>query len=95
MNELELLLSSKKTSLPPHLLSTSLISLGDLGRKEIRHLPGDAGTSLSFEMGRDYLKKFGVDYKLVAGNHDLEGMDEFDTDSEVRIITERKSCDEH
>ncbi|GMI06776.1 hypothetical protein TrLO_g8057 [Triparma laevis f. longispina] len=82
MNELELLLSSKKTSLPPHLLSTSLISLGDLGRKEIRHLPGDAGTSLSFEMGRDYLKQFGVDYKLVAGNHDLEGMDEFETDSE-------------
>ncbi|GMI04771.1 hypothetical protein TrVE_jg9395 [Triparma verrucosa] len=83
ISELEVLLSSKKSSLPPHLLLTHMVSLGDLGRKDIRNLPGDAGSSLSFEMARDFLEGFDkVPYNVITGNHDLEGMFEFQTDDD-------------
>lgn len=64
------------------LANCNLVSLGDLGRKDIRHEPGDAGTTASFEAARDFLDGFGLPgpYDLVTGNHDLEGLDEFDTD---------------
>lgn len=57
-----------------------LVCLGDLGRKDIRHEPGDAGTTKSFLDAKDFLDGFGVPFELVTGNHDLEGLDEFDTD---------------
>jgi hypothetical protein len=59
-----------------------LVSLGDLGRKDIRHEPGDAGTSLCFQQAKEYLDSFGLPYELVTGNHDLEGLDEFPTDEQ-------------
>lgn len=62
--------------------SPRLVSLGDLGRKDIRHEPGDAGTTLSFELAKEYLGGFGLPYDVITGNHDLEGMDEFSTDGE-------------
>jgi len=57
-----------------------LVSLGDLGRKDIRHEPGDAGTTKSFADARQFLDGFELPYELVTGNHDLEGLDEFKTD---------------
>ena len=78
-DELRLLLRCKTVS-DPSLLNCFLGSLGDLGRKDIRHEPGDAGTTLSFQMAKDYFDGFGLPYNLVTGNHDLEGLDEFDTD---------------
>ena len=59
-----------------------MVSLGDLGRKEILHLPGDAGTSLSMARAKSFLGDFRLPYDVVVGNHDLEGMDEFETDEE-------------
>lgn len=50
-----------------------LVSLGDLGAY------GEAGTTASFELAKAYLDGFALDYNLVTGNHDLEGMDQFDT----------------
>lgn len=50
-----------------------LVSLGDLGAY------GEAGTTASFELAKDYLDGFGLGYNLVTGNHDLEGMQQFDT----------------
>jgi len=64
----------------------SLVSLGDLGEsKNCDHNPLNnaelfAGTTLCHEMAADYLRGFGVPYDVVGGNHDLEGIDEFDTD---------------
>lgn len=63
-------------------LNTYMVSLGDLGRKDIRHQPGDAGTTLSFEMAKEFFDGFQIPYNLVTGNHDLEGLDEFETDEE-------------
>ncbi len=63
--------------------SYCLVSLGDLGRKDIRHEPGDAGTTKSFVDAKEYFShpEFGdIPFDLVTGNHDLEGLDEFDTD---------------
>lgn len=60
--------------------TTHMVSLGDLGRKDIRNEPGDAGTTLSFDMAKGFLDSFDMPYDLVTGNHDLEGLDEFDTD---------------
>ena len=58
-----------------------MVSLGDLGRKDIRHEPGDAGTSLSFSLAASFLSSFSLPYGVITGNHDLEGLDEFPTDS--------------
>ncbi|CAN0347114.1 unnamed protein product, partial [Discosporangium mesarthrocarpum] len=40
------------------------------------------GTTACFELARDYLDGFNTPLDLVTGNHDLEGMDEFETDAE-------------
>jgi 3',5'-cyclic AMP phosphodiesterase CpdA len=50
-----------------------VVSLGDLGAY------GEAGTTASFELAKEYLDGFGLPYNLVTGNHDLEGMQQFDT----------------
>lgn len=63
-------------------LKCHLVSLGDLGRKDIRHEPGDAGTSKSFRDAKQFLDGFGLDYDIITGNHDLEGLDEFATDQD-------------
>jgi hypothetical protein len=34
------------------------------------------------EMAADYLSSFGVDYEVIGGNHDLEAIDQFQTDAE-------------
>jgi len=83
LDELDLLMRDKLSGSGS--TETSLVSLGDLGRKDIRHEPGDAGTTLSFTLARDYLESFDVPYGVITGNHDLEGLDEFDTDEEVRF----------
>ena len=82
IEEFELLLEHKKhqASNPSSLWKCHLASLGDLGRKDIRHEQGDAGTTLSFQWAREYFDGFRLPYSLVTGNHDLEGLDEFDTD---------------
>ena len=41
-----------------------------------------AGTSECFKLVREYLDGYEVPFNLVGGNHDLEGIDEFDTDKE-------------
>jgi len=77
-SQLEMLLSYRRDG---DLMKCHLVSLGDLGRKDIRHEPGDAGTTKSFQDAKTYLGGFdGVPYELVTGNHDLEGLDEFATD---------------
>jgi hypothetical protein len=79
-NELEMLLARKNEG--PYMKS-NIVSLGDLGRKDIRHEPGDAGTTKSFEDARNFFDGFGgIPYNLVTGNHDLEGLDEFDEDAD-------------
>jgi hypothetical protein len=75
---LEILLQEKKQG--SNFINCHLVSLGDLGRKDIRHEPGDAGTTQSFLDAKEYLDSFHLPYDLVTGNHDLEGLDEFDTD---------------
>ncbi len=77
VTQLEMLLAQKKQG---PLMNSFMVSLGDLGRKDIRHEPGDAGTTKSFVDARQFLDGFEVPYDLVTGNHDLEGLDEFDTD---------------
>lgn len=62
--------------------------LGDLGEsKNCGHNPESdtelfAGTTKCHEMAADFLGSFGVPYEVVGGNHDLEGLDEFETDKE-------------
>ena len=57
-----------------------LVSLGDLGESkdctESKQL--FAGTTECFKMGREFLDGFGHKYDIVGGNHDLEGIDEFE-----------------
>jgi len=77
--QLEILLAHKRDGT---YLKSHLVSLGDLGRKDIRHEPGDAGTTKSFEDAKAFFDGFGIPYNLVTGNHDLEGLDEFETDSD-------------
>jgi len=75
--ELLLLLARKRNKY----LRSHIVSLGDLGRKDIRHQQGDAGTTKSFVDAKAYFDAYGgIPYDLVTGNHDLEGLDEFDTD---------------
>jgi len=65
-------------------VSVGLVSLGDLGEsKSVR--PSEtqelfAGTTECHELAADFLSSFGVDYEVIGGNHDLEGIDEFPTD---------------
>lgn len=67
-------------------VSAGLVSLGDLGEsKSVR--PDEtselfAGTTECHEMAAGFLGSFGVPYDVVGGNHDLEGLDEFETDKE-------------
>lgn len=79
VGDLELLLQYRKEG---DLMNCAMVSLGDLGRKDIRHEPGDAGTTKSFQDAKEFMDRFGVYYDLVTGNHDLEGLDEFDTDAD-------------
>eukprot|EP00578_Thalassiosira_sp_NH16_P000037 CAMPEP_0181140756 /NCGR_PEP_ID=MMETSP1071-20121207/35469_1 /TAXON_ID=35127 /ORGANISM="Thalassiosira sp., Strain NH16" /LENGTH=582 /DNA_ID=CAMNT_0023227719 /DNA_START=26 /DNA_END=1774 /DNA_ORIENTATION=+ len=66
----------------------SVVSLGDLGEsKNCEHNPESdselfAGTTQCHEMAAEFLGSFGVPYDVVGGNHDLEGLDEFETDEE-------------
>lgn len=67
----------------------AMVSLGDLGEsKYCDHNPYNkdelfSGTSLCHEIASTYLSSFpGVPYEVIAGNHDLEGIDEFKTDQE-------------
>lgn len=80
LNQLEMFLERKRMGDRVDLMKSFLVSLGDLGRKDIRHEPGDAGTTKSFEDAKEFLEGFQVPYNLVTGNHDLEGLDEFATD---------------
>jgi len=66
----------------------SVVSLGDLGEsKNCDHNPESdselfAGTTQCHELAAEFLGSFGVPYDVVGGNHDLEGLDEFETDEE-------------
>jgi hypothetical protein len=64
--------------------ATAVVSLGDLGEsKSVRPEETNelfAGTTECHEMAAEYLRSFGVPYEVVGGNHDLEAIDEFDTD---------------
>jgi len=61
-----------------------IVSLGDLGESkdctESEQLY--AGTTACFELVREYFDGFGVPFNVVGGNHDLEGIDEFNTDAD-------------
>jgi len=65
----------------------ALVSLGDLGEsKNCEHNPDNifelfAGTTKCHDAAADFLGSFGVPYEVIGGNHDLEGIDEFDTDA--------------
>jgi hypothetical protein len=60
--------------------NVALVSLGDLGEsKSVRPEETSelfAGTSECHEMAAEFLGSFGVEYDVVGGNHDLEGLDE-------------------
>jgi hypothetical protein len=61
--ELLLLLALKRSKHP----KSHLVSLGDLGRKDIRHEQGDAGTTKSFVDAKAYFDAFeGIPYDLVT-----------------------------
>ena len=67
--------------------NVSLVSLGDLGEsKNCDHNDDNpfelfAGTSKCHTMAAEFLGSFGVPYEVIGGNHDLEGIDEFDSDA--------------
>uniref|UniRef100_A0A7S1ERX7 Calcineurin-like phosphoesterase domain-containing protein n=1 Tax=Timspurckia oligopyrenoides TaxID=708627 RepID=A0A7S1ERX7_9RHOD len=54
-----------------------VVSLGDLGAKEPF---GFSGTTESFQLAHTYLSNFNIPFSLITGNHDLEGLSEFDSD---------------
>lgn len=68
----------------------ALISLGDLGmNKNCNHNPTNtdelfAGTTQCHILAANFLSNFydGVPYEVIGGNHDLEGLHEFDTDED-------------
>ena len=81
--QLEIVLERKRHG---DLMKSFVVSLGDLGRKDIRHEPGDAGTTKSFQDAKEFLDSFeGLPYDIVAGNHDLEGLDEFPTSDALNL----------
>mmetsp|Transcript_16004 Transcript_16004/g.29024 ORF Transcript_16004/g.29024 Transcript_16004/m.29024 type:complete len:611 (-) Transcript_16004:385-2217(-) len=65
----------------------AMVSLGDLGEsKNCDHNPDNpfelfAGTTQCHTMAADFFGSFGVPYEVIGGNHDLEGIDEFDSDA--------------
>mmetsp|Transcript_102614 Transcript_102614/g.320826 ORF Transcript_102614/g.320826 Transcript_102614/m.320826 type:complete len:631 (+) Transcript_102614:1-1893(+) len=61
-----------------------LVSLGDLGEsKDVNHTRQlFSGTTACFKLAREYLDGFGTKFDVVGGNHDLEGIDEFQTDED-------------
>ena len=62
-DELMLLLARKRNKYP----KSQMVSLGDLGRKDIRHEQGDAGTTKSFVDAKSYFDDFGgIPYELVT-----------------------------
>eukprot|EP00985_Skeletonema_marinoi_P011297 scaffold5359_cov112-Skeletonema_marinoi.AAC.6 len=67
--------------------NVALVSLGDLGEsKNCDHNPDNpfelfAGTSKCHTIAADFLGSFDVPYEVIGGNHDLEGIDEFDSDA--------------
>jgi len=64
----------------------ALMSLGDLGESKYcdhnEENPFElfAGTTQCHNLAAEYLGSFGVPYEVIGGNHDLEGIDEFDSD---------------
>mmetsp|Transcript_8795 Transcript_8795/g.12490 ORF Transcript_8795/g.12490 Transcript_8795/m.12490 type:complete len:609 (+) Transcript_8795:58-1884(+) len=68
--------------------NVAIVSLGDLGEsKNCDHNdlnPSElyAGTKLCHEVAAGYLNSFEIPYEVIGGNHDLEGIDEFETDEE-------------
>jgi len=64
--------------------NVAICSLGDLGEsKSVRPKETSelfAGTTECHELAAEFLGSFGVPYEVIGGNHDLEGLDEFDTD---------------
>ena len=64
--------------------NVAMVSLGDLGEsKSVRPAETNelfAGTTECHQLAAKYLGSFGVPYEVIGGNHDLEGLDEFDTD---------------
>mmetsp|Transcript_24954 Transcript_24954/g.36637 ORF Transcript_24954/g.36637 Transcript_24954/m.36637 type:complete len:579 (+) Transcript_24954:43-1779(+) len=66
--------------------NAAVVSLGDLGEsKSVRPAETSelfAGTTECHEIAAEFLSSFGVPYEVVGGNHDLEGLDEFETDEE-------------
>ena len=65
-----------KRLIPENVPNRHIVSLGDLGAY------GSAGTSQNFLHTKGYLDSFGIEYDVITGNHDLEGLDEFETDEE-------------
>ena len=68
--------------------NVAICSLGDLGEsKNCDHNPTNdselfAGTTVCHEIAAEFLGSFGdAPYEVIGGNHDLEGIDEFDTDA--------------
>jgi len=66
--------------------NAALMSLGDLGEsKSVRPKETTslfAGTTECHQLAAKFLGRFGVPYEVIGGNHDLEGLDEFETDEE-------------
>ena len=67
-------------------IATALVSLGDLGEsKNCDHNPENpselfAGTTKCHMLAAEFLSSIHPKYQVVGGNHDLEGIDEFDAD---------------
>jgi hypothetical protein len=61
-----------------------VVSLGDLGESKSVDETTQlfSGTSSCFKLTREYLDGFNAPFEVIAGNHDLEGIDEFATDEE-------------
>ena len=57
-------------------VARTLVQVGDLGGYSAQ-----PGSQSSFDRARDFLDGFGLPYRLITGNHDLEGP-EFDTDAD-------------
>jgi hypothetical protein len=76
--------------------NVALVSLGDVGEsKNCEHNEANptelyAGTTVCHEIAAEFLGSFGVDYEIIGGNHDLEGIDEFETDEEnLKVFMEK------
>ncbi|PNH12614.1 hypothetical protein TSOC_000411, partial [Tetrabaena socialis] len=63
---------------PPCPGAGRVVQLGDLGHS--KHAPG---SRKCFEYAREYISGFGVPYALITGNHDLEGVNDFESDEDA------------